>query len=173
MNLRQNVPGLVAMLFSAALVAACSSEPDPKDRVSEALEQANLDDVNVDYDSSNRVLHLKGEVNSPTDSSRAEEIAAKVVGTSGRVANELTVAGMNDKTADDMDGAIRTELNAKVANDKMLAMRSINFDVNNGVVTIKGEVMNDAERQKIAELAKGTANVRDTVNALTVNESLR
>ena len=34
-----------------------------------------------------------------------------------------------------MDSAIRKELNAKVNNDQMLNDRSINFDVNSGVIT--------------------------------------
>jgi hypothetical protein len=36
-------------------------------------------------------------------------------------------------------------------------------------VTIKGDVKTDAERQKVAELTRSTANVRDVVNALTLD----
>lgn len=164
--------GLLALLMSTALAAACNTGPDPEAQVSEELKAANIEDVNVDYDRSNRVLHLKGEVDTPTDSQRAEQIATRAIGTSGRVANELTVAGMNDRTADDMDGAIRRELNAKVSNDMTLQNRSINFDVNNGVVTIKGDVQSEAERQKVGELARGTSNVRDIVNALNIDASV-
>lgn len=160
--------GLLALMLSAALAGACSSEPDPKELVSKELESAAIDDVNLDYDSTNRVLHLKGEVDSPSEKARAEEIATRVVGTSGSVANELTVVGMSD-TANDMDGSIRRELNARVENDLVLEKRSINFDVNNGVVTIKGEVLDDTERMKVAEMAKVTPNVKDVVNALTIN----
>ena len=79
---------------------------------------------------------------------RAEEIAYKTVGTSGKIANELTVEGVDDGTADDMDNAIRKELNATVNNDRTLAERDVNFDVNNGVVTIKGQVRSEAEKKK-------------------------
>jgi len=131
-----------------------------------------MPDVNVDYDRSNKVVHLKGAVDNPAEKSRAEEIAQRAVGTSGKVANELTVKGVNDTTADDMDNAIRKELNAKVTNDRMLADRSINFDVNNGVVTIKGEVRNEAEKAQVSEMAKSTQNVRDVVNALEINPQI-
>ena len=166
---RGHSAGLLALMLSAALSGACSSEPDPKELVSKELESAAIDDVNLDYDSSNRVLHLKGEVESSSEKARAEEIATRVVGTSGRVANELTVVGNNADTADDMDGSIRRELNAKVENDLVLEKRDINFDVNNGVVTIKGEVLDDTEKMKVAEMAKVTTNVKDVVNALTIN----
>jgi osmotically-inducible protein OsmY len=72
-----------------------------------------------------------------------------------------------------MDGSIRRELNARIANDVTLENRSINFDVNQGVVTIKGEVASDAERQKVGELARATPNVRDIVNALTLDSDTR
>jgi osmotically-inducible protein OsmY len=163
----------IALLLSGALATACSNAPDPQDQVSRELEAAQIEDVNLDYDSSNRVLHLKGEVDNTAEKSRAEEIATRVVGTSGHVANELTIAGPASSAIDDMDGNIRRELNAKIANDAALENRSINFDVNNGVVTIKGEVRTDAERQKVAELTRATANVRDVVNSLTLDGEQR
>lgn len=158
----------MALLVSAALSTACDRGSNPKEQVSKELDAARISDVNLDYDQSNRVLHLKGEVNTAAEKSRAEDIANRVVGTSGRVANELTVAGPASATADDMDGSIRRELNAKVANDRALMDRSIDFDVNNGVVTIKGEVMSEGERKTIADMTRETANVKDIVNALTI-----
>lgn len=160
--------GLLALMMGAALAGACSSDNDPKDLVSKELETAQIDDVNLDYDRGNRVLHLKGEVENEAERSRAEEIANRVVGTSGSVANELTIVGMEDR-ADDMDGAIRRELNARMDNDVVLEKRDINFDVNNGVVTIKGNVADDTERQKVNDMAKATPNVKDVVNALTLD----
>jgi len=155
-----------------ASLGACNRGPDPKDQIERDLKSASISDVNVDYDRSDKVVHLKGAVDSSAEKSRAEEIAQRAVGTTGRVANELTVKGVNDKTADDMDSAIRKELNAKVNNDQMLNDRSINFDVNNGVVTIKGEVRTEAEKANVSEMAKSTQNVRDVVNTLEINPKL-
>ena len=172
MKAHRSIPVCLAVLMTASLGSACNRGPDPKDQIERDLKSASMNDVNVDYDRSNKVVHLKGAVDNSAEKSRAEDIAQRAVGTSGRVANELTVKGVNDKTADDMDNAIRKELNAKVNNDRMLEDRSINFDVNNGVVTIKGEVRNEAEKAKVNEMAKSTENVRDVVNALEINPKI-
>jgi hyperosmotically inducible protein len=160
--------GLAAALMAAALMGACNRAPDPADRLERELKSANIDNVNVDYDRNAKIVHLKGAVDSPTMKERAEEIAYKAVGTSGTVANELTVEGVDDRTADDMDNAIRKELNATVNNDRTLAERDVNFDVNNGVVTIKGQVRSEAEKKKVGEFAQSTANVKEVVNALEI-----
>src|SRR5262245_7409190 len=108
---RKRLPIYLAVLMTASLAGACKRGPDPKDQIERDLKTASMPDVNVDYDRSNKVVHLTGAVDNSAEKSRAEEIAQRAVGTSGRVANELTVKGVNDTTADD---------------------RSINFDVNNG-----------------------------------------
>jgi osmotically-inducible protein OsmY len=46
--------------------------------------------------------------------------------------------------------------------------RNINFDVNNGVVTIKGDVATGAEKQKVGQMAQSTQNVKGVVNSLDV-----
>jgi hyperosmotically inducible periplasmic protein len=171
MKARRTLPICLALLMTASL-GACSRGPDPKDQIERDLKSASMPDVNVDYDRSNKVVHLKGAVDNSAEKSRAEEIAQRAVGTTGRVANELTVKGVDEKTADDMDNAIRKELNAKVNNDQTLEDRSINFDVNNGVVTIKGEVRNEAEKAQVNAMAKSTENVRDVVNALEINPTI-
>jgi osmotically-inducible protein OsmY len=155
-------------MMAGALVGACSQEPDPEERIARDLKSANIDEVSVDYDRETKVVHLKGAVDNPSEKSQAEDIATRAVGTSGTVANELTIKGANEAIADDMDGTIRNELNAKVDNDKVLTDRDINFDVNNGVVTVKGEVRNEAEKKQVIEMAKMTANVKDVVDALQI-----
>ena len=169
MRSRNQITGALALAAAVVFAGACNQAPDPKDRVVRDLKQANIENVNVDFDHDGRVVHLKGAVDSAIDKERAEAIAHQAVGTTGTVANELTVKGVNDKTADDMDGAIRKELNAKVDNDRALEGRHVNFDVNNGVVTIKGEVQTQAEKDQVGQMARSTANVKDIVNSLDVN----
>ena len=164
---------LPAALMSLMLSGACNRGPDPKDQVSDQLKSADIKNVNVDYDQSAKVVHLKGAVDSAAERSRAEQIAQQAVGTSGTVANELTVKGLTDRTADDHDGDIRRELKAKVDNDSALKDQDINFDVNNGVVTIKGDVGSAAEKQKAGELARSTENVKDIVNSLEIKPDKR
>jgi len=160
-----------ALVFTAALAVAgaCTTNtPDPSDQVSKALKNANLDDVKVDWDKEARVAHLKGTVDQPTDKQRAEQVATQAVGTTGRVLNEVTVKGPDTKMADDMDSGIRAHLKDAVDADQGLRDRDINFDVNNGVVTVKGEVRTAAEKAKVTDLVKATPGVKDMANSLEV-----
>jgi osmotically-inducible protein OsmY len=82
--------------------------------------------------------------------------------------NEITIDNVNDKTADDMDGRIRSDLKDMVDKDQVLRDRDINFDVNNGVVTVKGEVRTPAEKSKVSDLVKSAPGVKDFANALEI-----
>jgi osmotically-inducible protein OsmY len=158
----------VAMFLSTAL-SACNAGPNPEDEVEKALDQANIEDVNVDWDGDAKLLHLKGAVDSNDERTQAESVATQAVGTTGQVVNELTVEGKPADLADDFDGAIRERLN-NLANDKAFDGRNINFDVNNGVVTIKGEVASQAEKTRIGEMAQKTEGVKEVVNALEISK---
>jgi len=164
---------LPAALLSLALAGACNRGPDPKDQVSNQLKNANIRDVNVDYDRDAKVVHLKGAVDNAAERSRAEDIAQRTVGTSGKVANELTVKGVTDRTADDHDGDIRREVKAKLDNDSVLKDRRIDVDVNNGVVTLTGDVGTAAEKQQVGQMARSTENVKEVVNSLALKPDNR
>jgi osmotically-inducible protein OsmY len=159
---------VVGLLAAAPLTQACNRQPDVKKQVSDSLEQANVKDVNVDWDKDARVVHLKGSVASAAERQRAEQIATTAVGTSGTVLNELTVEGLNEHTADNMDGEIRDRLEKMVEADQVLRDRDIDFDVNNAVVTVKGDVRTAAEKTKVSDLVKSAAGVKDFANELEV-----
>jgi osmotically-inducible protein OsmY len=160
----------LAFIFAIALgLAACASDtPDPTESAEKALQEANLTDVDVDWDREARVAHLKGTVDSPADRTRAEEVAAAAVGTTGKVVNEVTIRGLNDRSADDLDGRIRSELRRMVGDDPALRDRNIEFEVNNGAVTVKGDVRSAAEKNRVSEIVKAAPGVRDTANALEI-----
>jgi hyperosmotically inducible protein len=159
----------VAVLLVVGL-GACAGSNDPGDRVDQALKQANVKNVNVDYDKDGRVVHLKGTVDSPDERARAEQVATDVVGTSGKVMNELTVEGMDERSADDADSLIKSRLNDTVKADPLLTERTIDFNVNNGMVTVTGEVDTVAEKEKVGQIVKATSGVRDVANELHVKE---
>src|SRR3989442_1872502 len=110
------VPGLIAAII-AIMLTACNRTPDPSASTEKALKDANLADVKVDWDRDARVAHLKGTVDTPTDRQRAEDVASAAVGTTGRVLNELTIKGVNDKTAGDFDGQIKRTLKQMISDD--------------------------------------------------------
>ena len=158
----------LAFLFAAS-VAACDRGPDPADQVRDALEAEQIDDVKVDYDRDSKAIHLTGSVDSASVKQRAEQVAAKAVGTSGRVLNELTVEGSAaEKRADDLDGDIRERLNELVDKDPVLKDRDVNFDVNNGAVEIKGSVASANEKTRVGEMVRGMTGVKDMANGLEV-----
>src|SRR5436190_3164744 len=160
-----------ALALTAMLgVAACSnpSVPNPTDHAERALKDAKLDHVKFDWDKDARVAHLKGTVDSASEKSRAEEVANAAVGTSGRVVNEVTIEGVTDKTADDNDGRIKTDLKRAVNDDPLLRDRDITFEVNNGAVTVKGDVRTAAEKNKVTDIVKAEPGVKDMANALEI-----
>ena len=160
--------GSVATLALALAAGACNRAPNPEEQVSKALKDANLEAVKVDWDKEARVAHLTGTVEQPTDRQRAEDVATAAVGTSGRVLNELTIKNVNEKSADDLDRDIRTHLDDEVKNDPLLRDRDIDFEVNNGVVTVKGEVRTAAEKSRVTEIVRAAPGVKDMANALEI-----
>jgi osmotically-inducible protein OsmY len=159
---------LTLVLFFAASVFACDRRPDPSDQVKDALRAEKIDHVNVNYDRDSKVIHLKGSVDSNAEKMRAEQAAAKAIGTAGHVLNELTVEGTAERRADDLDGPIRTYLNEQMNHDAVLKDRNVNFDVNNGAVEIKGSVASATEKTRVGEIVRGTKGVKDVANALEV-----
>lgn len=147
---------------------ACGRGPDTEENVRKALDQANISSVTVDVDEDAGVVHLSGTVDSMSDRTRAEEVAAAAVGTSGRVLNEVTVRGLNDDTAGDLDDEILNTLDRMVDNDPVLRERDINFEVANGAVTIKGEVRTAQEKSRVSDIVKSAPGVKDMANALDI-----
>ncbi len=166
--------GLVpALAFTLALgTAACTNAPNENaaDRVQKALDEAKVEGVNVDYDRNARVVHLKGKVDSPELKDRAGQIAETAVGTSGTVLNELTVEGTDTDRVETEDDQLRTRLNDMIQAHPGLSEQPIDFYVNNGVVTVTGEVQSAAQKDEVGRLLKETPGVKDFANELRVAE---
>ncbi|MBA3885729.1 MAG: BON domain-containing protein, partial [Acidobacteria bacterium] len=96
-RMRRILKAIPAVALMGMLTVACdrpADQPDYQSRVNDQLKTANLDDkVKVDWKNDERVLHLSGEVERAADKTRAEELASQIVGTSGRVVNEIEVEG--------------------------------------------------------------------------------
>ena len=143
----------VFLLSAGLLVASIScgrSGPDYEEQANKALEGANLNEVDADYNENERVVHVSGTVPTEFDRQRAGDIVEQVVNNGARVANEVTVAGGHEEIADDLDSGIETRLANRVELDPALKDHSISFDANNGVVTITGQVPTASEKERIA-----------------------
>lgn|SRR5215813_1384635 len=158
----------LALTCALGVAGACNRGPDPEQQVEKALKDAQLSDVKVDWDKEARVAHLKGTVAVATDKQRAEDVATAAVGTSGRVLNEVTVKNVDDRTAGSMDADIAKQLKQAISDDPVLRDRDIDFDVNNGVVTVKGEVRTAEEKTKVGEIVRGAPGVKDLANSLEI-----
>jgi osmotically-inducible protein OsmY len=165
---------VVAILAVAPLTVACShdragDQADYRARVNDQLKTANLDNkVNVDWKKEEKELHLSGEVERAADKARAEELARQVVGTSGRVVNEVKVEGEDYGKIDDR---IEEQL-SKMFEDRTewdFDGRGVTFDSKQGVVTITGTVESGAIKDKIGQRARATEGVKDVVNNLEVD----
>ena len=159
---------LAALAVAACAGTGCHRGPDVEGNVRKALDQANMQEVAVKVDGESSIVHLKGTVGSMAVGSRAQEVADAVVGTSGRVLNELTVKGLNDTTADDLDGQIRKGLDKMIDNDPALNQRDVNFEVANGMVTVNGEVRTVDEKNRVGEMTKAAPGVKDVANGLQI-----
>jgi osmotically-inducible protein OsmY len=158
--------------FAATLVllaaAACNSGPNPTDNISKALKASNFNEVSVTWDRSAHIAHLKGTVDRSTDRARAEEVATAAAGSDGKVLNEITIKGLNEKTAGNLDGDIKDQLRQMVKGDPILRDRNLSFDVNNGVVTVKGDVQTADEKTKVTDLVRAAPGVKDMANAVEI-----
>jgi osmotically-inducible protein OsmY len=158
----------IAAGVAACVGAGCRRGPDTEESLRKALDQANMTHVQVKIDDDEHIVHLKGVVGSMTERSRAEEVADAVVGTGGRVLNEITVKGLNDTTADDLDGDIRKNLDRMIDNDPTLKQRDINFEVTNSMVAIKGTVRTADEKNRVGDMTKAAPGVKDIANGLQI-----
>lgn len=170
------VSGLFIVLAIAVTVATlgCSDRPpkapDVTSDIRHALDQAGLTDVSVKQDRDKNVVTLKGNVQSDDDKSRAESIARSIAGTQV-VANEIGVRpsgseGTARKVESDLDSGIDKNLEAMLVQHKLKG--DVSYDVNNGVVTLKGDVPSQSQRSSVEKMAKQVPNVKQVVNELEV-----
>jgi osmotically-inducible protein OsmY len=156
-----------------AVTLACSNNtkaPDVTDNVRHGLDSAGLSDVHVTQDRDKNVVTLTGSVPTDDDKGRAESIAKSQAG-SAVVANEIGVRPQNDegtakKVDSELDSGIDKNLEAMLVEHKM--NRAVRYDVNNGVVTLKGNVTSQGQRSNVEKLAQEVPNVKQVVNELEV-----
>jgi len=165
---------MTAAVLSMALTIACSNQtpkaPDVSGDIRHALDQAGLNDVRVSQDRTKAVVTLGGSVSSDDDKAKAESVAKSIAGTQV-VADEIAVRPQGEestakKVDSNLDSAIDKNLEAMLVEHKL--NRDIRYDVNKGVVTLKGDVPSQAQRDSVQKMAQGVPNVKQVVNELEV-----
>jgi osmotically-inducible protein OsmY len=157
-------------MWVATLGAACGGA-DTAENVRKALQQANMPGVGVAMDNTAQTVHLRGSVGTQFDRTRAEEVASAVVGTSGRVLNELTVEGLEEASPGPVlgpDEDLKGTLDELVDEDAVLKQRDVNFQVADGVVTVTGEVRSAGERDRVTSIVQLAPEVKRVDNKLSI-----
>lgn len=162
-----------------------------KNRVEANLKnQPVLKNQDIDVSVNNKVVTLSGTVQTAARKARADR-AAHVAGVAS-VVNNLTVdphagKGLADKTGDAAktvgtktkdglsatgemitDAWLNTKVHANMMNEPLLKDSSINVDVNNHIVTLKGTVTTAAGKARAEEIARSTEGVKGVMDSLIV-----
>lgn len=172
-----------AMMMTLALTTTAVAANDWKDGAKDAwidgkaettlLLNGNLNSFDINTDVKNGKVTLTGKVKSEVDKALAEELIQNLDGVTG-VDNKLTVVDTGKKKSGDNDGSalkdakIATVVKTRLLFESEVSGTSINVEVNNGVVTLIGEVDSDAEKDLAVAIAKNTSDVSRVVDKLTV-----
>ena len=160
---------IAALMCSTPLFAACNQNntPNYEARVKDQLKDANVKDVDANWNKDERALHLTGKVDAVAEKQRAEDIASRVVGTSGRVVNEVKVEGVDTRSE---DSQIEDRLDKTFKEDDQWDRDNLDltFHSDAGVVTIKGDAPSQAVKDRVGAKVRSVEGVKDVVNDLQI-----
>jgi len=120
----------------------------------------------IDVDTLDGVVYLRGKVDTETMKASAERIARNTDGVR-QVINELTI-DTEEGDATDGDMIIKTRVGTAFSADDDIRRMNIDIDVEDGVVTLSGIVHNETERSEAERVARASEGVRDVKNDLQV-----
>lgn len=140
------------------------TDPRISDAVSDALFMKHgVPGYVIDIQSSEGIVTLSGKVNNIMAKERAVRVAETVKGVRG-VVNQIEVADTG-RTDDEIRDDVRAALLVDPATDSW----EINAQVDNGEVTLKGEVESWQEKQLATKVAKSVRGVRGIDNKIDIN----
>ena len=164
----------ISSLLIIGSLAACSDtptkSPDVASNIRQSLDQAGLKDVSVSQDRDKGVVTLTGTTASDADKVQAESIAKSYAGAQV-VSDQIAVRPPGDesiakKVDSDLDKGIEKNFDAVLVQHKLDS--AVKYDVKNGVVTLKGDVVSQVRRSDVEKVAASVPNVKQVVNELEV-----
>jgi hyperosmotically inducible protein len=126
----------------------------------------------IDVDTLDGVVTLRGKVETDTVKASAEDIARNTDGVV-RVVNELVVedqTGEERREENNADLNIKTAVGRQLTGDDDVRRVNVDVDVTEGVVTLSGVVHNAAEAAEAERLARAVEGVVDVKNELKVEQ---
>ncbi|MFW5751720.1 MAG: BON domain-containing protein [bacterium] len=159
---------ILIIVFVFSITGAYSQEQDELSdkEISEAVDSELWvhDDVPshlIDVNTHEGIVTLTGTTNNIMAKERAKEVAMAVKGVRG-VVNRIEV------DAPDMDDmTLKKNIETALLNDPAANSYQLNVEVNNGVVTLKGEVDSWQEKIIAEHVAKGVTGVTDVINRIS------
>ena len=118
------------------------------------------------------VVTLSGTIEDAGDRQEAVSIARNTEGVTD-VEDRLTTERRDTTNLQQPDAWITAKIQAQYFLDAEVKGRDIDVDTNNGVVTLRGSVDNDAERRQAVMMARNTEGVRDVNDQLTLTATSR
>jgi hyperosmotically inducible periplasmic protein len=160
----------LAMLIGVGCSQHRANTPSEKKAVVDALKNAGYDKINVDEDRDKGVITLKGDIATQADKEKAESVARQTASNSV-IANELLVTNADKGEAKevnkDNDDAIKARFKEWVAANHV-KNQHVSADVNNGVLTLTGDVDTEAQRTMFEKQTAKIEGVTEVVNKLEV-----
>jgi hyperosmotically inducible protein len=171
---------LASLVGLLALTASCASTYSAtKEAASDAwitskvstrlAADPEVTSAEVDVDTTDGVVSLRGIVESRNESHAAASVAANTRGVK-RVDNQLEIGDPTVQEKID-DTWVATKIETKLTSDPEVNPFNVDVDVNAGVVTLSGTVATLRDSREAAELAMGTQGVSRVDNQLTVRGS--
>ena len=145
---------------------------------SQLLWNSNTSGLAIDVDTRDAVVTLSGNVGSEAEAELAEQIARNTRDVSG-VENNLEVnkegTSITDKAARESrelvqhvsDGWITAKVKSSLLYNRNVDGSDINVDTRNGVVTLRGHVDSDYEREQAITIARNIKGVKTVESELT------
>ncbi|MCC7125139.1 MAG: BON domain-containing protein [Acidobacteria bacterium] len=166
----QRTLGMTTLALFLTVACGGGRDIDVQQMADGALDSVALGDkVDAHYDRDDKVVRLSGTVATATERDNAAQAVEKSVGPHAQVANEIVVEGPHADAADDMDDGIEERFENLLANTENLKNLDVDVRVENGVVTLSGDVPSEQDRASIEGMARAIPGVRDIVNSLKVN----
>lgn len=170
-----NSKALVAVISIVLLTsaAACASELDQ--RIMESAKSSYVfktyfTDDSIQVESNDGAVILTGTVAEESHKSLAQETVASLPGVVS-VDNQLEFKG--DKPTEGSDGWISMQVKYSLLYNRHVSGIKTQVFVNDGIVTLKGEAQNQAQKDLATEYAKDVTNVKDVKNEMTVAQESR
>ena len=179
---------LTAVAVAATMTTACAqTDPGITTAVKSKLaadDTVKATDINVD--TRNGVVTLKGEVPSAAAKTRALELAKATDGvrdvvdaiavtpaaapTTGAIDEAQRKAGEAGRETSNVmgDAGLTAAIKTKMLADSTVSGLKIDIDTTDGVVTLKGDVASAVEHKRAVEIAKGTDGVKSVKDQLKI-----